>query len=66
MSAAYGSGKDVGVFMGGNGTLLGCQAVGVLFVIGWVATIMFPFFCLLHYLGWLRSDPVDEVEGLGE
>ncbi len=26
--------------------------------------IMLPFFCLLHYLGWLRSEPADEVEGL--
>ncbi|KAL7527150.1 hypothetical protein ACHAWF_005533 [Thalassiosira exigua] len=61
---AYGDVGDVGLFMGGNGTLLGCQVIGVLFVLGWVTLIMFPFFCLLNYMGWLRSSTSDEVEGL--
>eukprot|EP00584_Thalassiosira_punctigera_P004482 CAMPEP_0172538840 /NCGR_PEP_ID=MMETSP1067-20121228/10157_1 /TAXON_ID=265564 ORGANISM="Thalassiosira punctigera, Strain Tpunct2005C2" /NCGR_SAMPLE_ID=MMETSP1067 /ASSEMBLY_ACC=CAM_ASM_000444 /LENGTH=567 /DNA_ID=CAMNT_0013324423 /DNA_START=38 /DNA_END=1741 /DNA_ORIENTATION=- len=61
---AYGEVGDSGVFAGGNGTLLGCQCVGVLFVIGWVTLIMFPFFCLLNYMGWLRASASDEVEGL--
>lgn len=46
----YGEVADVGAFMGGNGTLLGCQLVGVLFVVGWVTVIMFPFFCMLNYM----------------
>jgi len=61
---AFGETNDTGLLMGGSGTLLGCQIVGILFVIGWVAFVMFPFFYLLNYLGWLRSAPVDEVEGL--
>ncbi|KAL7534755.1 hypothetical protein ACHAXR_006061, partial [Thalassiosira sp. AJA248-18] len=60
----YGKANDVGVFMGGNGTLLGAQVVGVLFVLGWVTCLMFPFFCLLNYLGWFRASASDEVEGL--
>lgn len=61
---AYGEVHDAGVFMGGNGTLLGCQSVGVLFVVGWVAFIMFPFFSVLNYMGWFRASASDEVEGL--
>eukprot|EP00581_Thalassiosira_minuscula_P012756 CAMPEP_0183715276 /NCGR_PEP_ID=MMETSP0737-20130205/9572_1 /TAXON_ID=385413 /ORGANISM="Thalassiosira miniscula, Strain CCMP1093" /LENGTH=519 /DNA_ID=CAMNT_0025944367 /DNA_START=151 /DNA_END=1710 /DNA_ORIENTATION=- len=61
---AYGEVNDAGVFMGGNGTLLGCQLVGLLFVFGWVVFIMFPFFCLLNYMGWFRASASDEVEGL--
>lgn len=37
-----------------DGRLLACQVIGILFVIGWVTVLMFPFFGLLHYLGWLR------------
>mmetsp|Transcript_27741 Transcript_27741/g.55995 ORF Transcript_27741/g.55995 Transcript_27741/m.55995 type:complete len:526 (-) Transcript_27741:150-1727(-) len=61
---AYGQSNDVGVFMGGNGTLLLCQIISILFVLGWVACLMVPFFCLLNYMGRLRSESVDEVEGL--
>lgn len=51
VSRAYGGvSNDAGVFMGGNGALLGCQLVGVLFVVGWVTCIMFPFFCVLNYM----------------
>jgi hypothetical protein len=64
LTLAFGETNDTGIFMGGNGTLLACQLVGILFVIGWVAFIMFPFFYFLNYLGWLRSPPADEVEGL--
>ncbi len=37
-----------------DGRLLACQVIGILFVIGWVTSLMLPFFGLLHYLGWLR------------
>jgi Amt family ammonium transporter len=37
-----------------DGTLLACQLVGILFVIGWVMVTMIPFFSLLHFLGFLR------------
>ncbi len=61
---AYGEAKDEGVFMGGNGTLLGCQLISILFVQGWVTVCLLPFFCLLNYLGWFRTSSTDEVEGL--
>ena len=64
MALAYPHANDVGIFMGGNGTLLACQCCGVLFVVGWVTTLMFPFFMFLNYLGWLRASASDEVEGL--
>lgn len=37
-----------------DGTLLACQAVGILFVVGWISILMLPFFAGLHYMGWLR------------
>jgi ammonia channel protein AmtB len=64
LDMAFGEINDIGIFMGGNGTLLGCQIIGILFVFGWVTTVMIPFFYLLNYLGWLRSTSADEVEGL--
>ena len=47
-----------------DGTLLACQLVGILFVIGWVLCTMFPFFWALHYFGYLRADALEEVIGL--
>ncbi|EED90411.1 predicted protein, partial [Thalassiosira pseudonana CCMP1335] len=64
LQLAFGKVADTGVFMGGNGTLLGCQTIGVLFVLGWVTVLMFPFFMVLNYLGLLRASSADEVEGL--
>mmetsp|Transcript_31764 Transcript_31764/g.66308 ORF Transcript_31764/g.66308 Transcript_31764/m.66308 type:complete len:528 (+) Transcript_31764:211-1794(+) len=64
LEQVYGEVSDQGVFMGGNGTLLGVQFCGILFVIGWVTTFMFPFFCILNYLGWFRCDVLNEIAGL--
>jgi len=47
-----------------DGRLLACQVIGILFVLGWVTVLMLPFFGLLHYLGWLRADSLDEIVGL--
>jgi len=55
---------NYGLIYGGGGMLLGSQLVGLLFIIGWVASIMLPFFLLLSYVGWLRSDPLEEIVGL--
>jgi len=46
---AYGQGNHPGLFYSwheGNSdaVLLGCQCIGLLFIISWVAFIMFPFF----------------------
>lgn len=69
MEKVYGTSTHVGWFYSwGRGsadaTLLACQLVGVLFVIGWVVGTMTPFFWLLHYFGYLRSDSLEEVVGL--
>lgn len=44
--------------------LLGAQVVGILFVLGWVAGVMMPFFVWLDWRGWFRSDPLEEIVGL--
>ena len=47
-----------------DGTLLAAEIIGVIFILGWVLLIMVPFFLLLSYVGWLRSDPLEEIVGL--
>jgi Amt family ammonium transporter len=47
-----------------DGTLIGIQIVGLLFIIGWVMVIMVPFFIWLDWKGWFRSDPLEEIVGL--
>jgi Amt family ammonium transporter len=47
-----------------DGTLLACQIIGMLFIIGWVMVIMLPFFVWLDWKGWFRSDPLEEIVGL--
>jgi len=69
LDAVYGHSDHVGLFYsfgngGADGTLLGANLVGILFIFGWVMTIMFPFFIWLDMKGWFRSDPLDEIIGL--
>jgi hypothetical protein len=47
-----------------DATLLGANLVGILFIVGFVITIMLPFFLVLNYLGWFRADPLEEILGL--
>mmetsp|Transcript_22250 Transcript_22250/g.33310 ORF Transcript_22250/g.33310 Transcript_22250/m.33310 type:complete len:527 (-) Transcript_22250:1190-2770(-) len=47
-----------------DGALFGCQIIGLIFIIGWVSLIMFPFFVLLNYFGLLRADSLEEIVGL--
>lgn len=66
---AYGRNVHVGLFYSwSNGqsdfVLLGIQLIGLLFVIGWVMFFMIPFFTWLDFMGWFRSDPLDEIVGL--
>lgn len=69
MENAYGTSAHVGWFYefsrgSANFNLLGCQLIGILFIVGWVTAIMLPFFSLLNFLGWLRADPLNELVGL--
>jgi Amt family ammonium transporter len=67
--AAYGTDEHVGWFYelargSFNASLLGCQVCAILFVLGWVFFIMFPFFIWLNYMGWFRADSLEELVGL--
>jgi ammonium transporter, Amt family len=52
------------VYDGSDFTLIGIQLVAVLFIFGWMFTIMGLFFLGLNYLGWLRIDPLEEHVGM--
>ena len=57
--------EHVGFFYdSGDGSLLGCQFIGLIFIIGWVTAVMLPFFVILNYLGLLRADSLEEIVGL--
>ena len=56
--------EHVGLFYSADGSMLGCQVIGLLFIIGWVTVIMLPFFVILNYLGMLRADSLEEIVGL--
>jgi len=66
---AYGTDVHVGFFYHlGNGSfdanLLGCQMLGILFITGWTALLMVPFFLWLNYMGFFRTESVEELVGL--
>lgn len=69
MAAAFGSSEHVGWFYslgrgGVDATLLGNQLLAMLFCIAWPLATMTPFFLWLNYMGWLRSDSLEELVGL--
>jgi Amt family ammonium transporter len=47
-----------------DANLLLCQICLVLFIIGWVTVLMYPFFTILKILGMFRVDPLEEEVGL--
>jgi Amt family ammonium transporter len=47
-----------------DANLLLCQFVGILFIIGWTAGVMTPFFMVLKVCGALRIDPIEERAGI--
>jgi ammonium transporter, Amt family len=66
---AFGSDHAVGWFYSlGRGStdasLLANQVCALLFIVGWTFFTMFPFFIWLNYMGWLRSDSLEELVGL--
>lgn len=69
IAAAFGSSDHVGWFYSlGRGsadaTLLGNQVLAMLFTMAWPIATMTPFFLWLNYMGWLRSDSLEELVGL--
>jgi len=69
LEMTFNTSKHVGWFYSwgrgsGDAALLACQSIAVVFVIGWTAVTIFPFFIWLNYKGWLRSDSLEELVGL--
>jgi Amt family ammonium transporter len=69
LEAAMGNRNHVGLFYsfgsgGADATLLLCQFLAALFIIGWTLCLMYPFFVLMNALGWLRVNMVEEIAGL--
>lgn len=68
LELAYGRSQHPGWFYSlpvkSDGTLFAAQLVGLLFIMGWVFVIMFPFFVWLDWKGWFRSDALEEIVGL--
>lgn len=63
---AYGleSVDQAGLFYTGDFTQLGVQILGVLIIFLWTVCTTFPFFWLLHKMGWLRVKQSSEECGL--
>jgi Amt family ammonium transporter len=53
-----------GFLYGKGGSLLACELLGILFIIGWTVGLMLPFFTVLNLAGWFRVDPLEEKVGL--
>lgn len=69
LELTYGNADHPGFFYsflngGADGSLLLCQFVTILFILGWTFFTMFPFFIWLNYRGWLRADSLEELVGL--
>jgi hypothetical protein len=47
-----------------DGSLLACQVLGALFILGWTLITMLPFFLVLNFAGYLRCESVEELVGL--
>lgn len=63
VSVAYSLSNEGGLFYGDTNILV-CQICGVLWVVGWVAVTMTPFFTALKFLGMFRVDALEEEVGL--
>merc|ERR1719215_1680314 len=69
LDLSFGVANHVGVvYSWGRGSsdasLLACQTLACLFIIGWALVTVFPFFIWLNYKGWLRSNSLEELVGL--
>ena len=65
MAVAGYSTAHVGWFYNGSdATLLLVQIIAVMWILGWVSTLMAPFFLMLNAAGMFRVHPLDEGAGL--
>jgi Ammonium Transporter Family len=65
LEAAYGMNSHPGLFFATEGSnLLPAQLVGGLFILGWTAVTMLPFFVALDYFKWFRVNELEEFIGL--
>jgi Amt family ammonium transporter len=48
----------------GDGTLLACQLIAVLFVFCWTFVVMGIWYYWLNLVGWFRIDPLEEEVGM--
>jgi Amt family ammonium transporter len=52
------------VFFGGDGRLLACQLIGIIFTVVWVTAIFLPYFFLMSKAGLIRVPFEQELAGL--
>jgi len=69
MNNFLGKTDHVGIFYSwsrgsSDASLLACQLIGLLSIIGWTTSIMCPFFVILNYCGMFRADSLEEIVGL--
>lgn len=69
LDAVYHHSEHAGLFYSwGRGSwdaaLLAANLVGLLYIAGVVVIVLTPFFFFLLYMGWFRSDPLEEIIGL--
>jgi len=69
MEMAYGNTDRVGwLYELGNGqtgaNLLACQIIGLVFIISWTFVTTILFFMFLNFMGWFRTESVQELVGL--
>lgn len=64
LSDGSGTGGALGLFLGGNASVLGIQALGVISVIAWVTVTMTIVFILIKHTVGLRVSEEEEIAGL--
>jgi len=69
MATVYGPSQYSGwfyqwVYEGGQANLLAVELIGIVFIIGWSAGLMIPFFLVLKMLNMFRVEPEEEAIGL--
>lgn len=67
---AFGTNEHVGLFYSfgqyeaADASLLWCQVLAIVFIMGFNMAVLTPFFLVLKYMNWLRVDAREEIAGL--